>query len=75
MKIKFPILFISLAFLLSCHMASGQKVSESSGEYKMDRTILPIKAPVIPLYTELDAREATKPERFEVKAPVWVQQG
>ena len=35
----------------------------------MDRTILPIREPIRPTYKELDARNATAPPRFEVKAP------
>ena len=35
----------------------------------MDRTILPIQPPQRKAITELDARDATKPPRFEVKAP------
>ncbi len=35
----------------------------------LDRTSLPIKEPVRKTYTELDARNATAPPRFEVKAP------
>ena len=35
----------------------------------LDRTVLPIKGPKPPLYKELDARDATPPPRFEVKAP------
>jgi arylsulfatase A-like enzyme len=35
----------------------------------MDRTILPIKEPVYPTSSVLDARDATAPPRFEVKAP------
>jgi arylsulfatase len=34
-----------------------------------DRTVLPIQEPEYPYSTELDAREATPPSRFEVKAP------
>jgi arylsulfatase len=34
-----------------------------------DRSILPIKEPERPRYKELDARNATPPDRFEVKAP------
>ncbi|HEY9199745.1 MAG TPA: arylsulfatase [Gammaproteobacteria bacterium] len=34
-----------------------------------DRTVLPIQEPKRPLYTELDARNATPPSRFDVKAP------
>ena len=36
---------------------------------KLDRTVLPIPEPKPPLYTELDARNAKPPPRFEVKAP------
>lgn len=34
-----------------------------------DRSVLPIQEPKRPLYTELDARNAKPPARFEVKAP------
>jgi arylsulfatase A-like enzyme len=36
----------------------------------LDRTVLPIPEPTYPPITELDARKATPPPRFEVKAPV-----
>jgi len=35
----------------------------------LDRTVLPIPEPTYPRETELDARKATPPPRFEVKAP------
>ena len=35
----------------------------------VDRTILPISPPQYPPITELDARKATPPPRFEVKPP------
>jgi arylsulfatase A-like enzyme len=35
----------------------------------MDRTVLPIAEPDYPYETKLDARDATPPPRFEVKAP------
>ena len=35
----------------------------------IDRTVLPIQEPTYPPITELDARKATPPPRFEVKAP------
>jgi len=35
----------------------------------IDRTILPIQEPIRPTYKELDARNATMPPHFEVKAP------
>ncbi len=34
-----------------------------------DRTVLPLAEPTYPPITELDARKATPPPRFEVKAP------
>ncbi len=36
---------------------------------KLDRTVLPIPEPKRPPITELDARKAKAPPRFEVKAP------
>ena len=36
---------------------------------KIDRTMLPLKEPAPPKYTELDVRNATPPPRFVVKAP------
>ena len=35
----------------------------------VDRTVLPIPEPSYPPITELDARDATAPPRFEIKAP------
>jgi len=35
----------------------------------VDRTVLPLAQPTYPPITELDARKATPPPRFEVKAP------
>lgn len=35
----------------------------------LDRTVLPIPEPVRPTYSELDARNATPPPRFDIKAP------
>lgn len=58
-------LFMFATFFFGCQ--EGTEVKETTGE--LDRTILPIKEPTPPTYTELDARDATPPERFEVKAP------
>ena len=41
----------------------------AGAQEKMDRTVLPIPEPKPPLYTELDARNATPPPRFQVQAP------
>lgn len=35
----------------------------------LDRTVLPIRQPARPTYSELDVRNATAPQRFDVKAP------
>jgi arylsulfatase len=35
----------------------------------LDRSVLPIPEPPVPVYTELDAHNAKPPPRFEVKAP------
>jgi arylsulfatase A-like enzyme len=56
---------ITLVALGFCGAASAPVLAED----KLDRTILPIQEPKPPLYTELDARNASPPPRFEVKAP------
>ena len=58
-------LLVVLALLCSCTQTS-EKPTASSGE---DRTVLPLKIPVDPTYTELDVHNATPPPRFVVKAP------
>jgi arylsulfatase A-like enzyme len=45
------------------------KAAPAAAAYPIDRTILPIAEPKYPLATELDARKATPPKRFEVSAP------
>ncbi len=54
------ILFVLLNFEVSAARAQ---------EAPLDRTVLPIAEPKYPTVTELDARNATPPPRFEVKAP------
>ncbi len=41
----------------------------ASAEQDLDRTVLPIHPPKVALYTELSARNATPPARFQVGAP------
>jgi len=43
--------------------------TNSAAPAAIDRTVLPIQEPDYPHETELDARKATPPPRFEVKAP------
>ncbi len=46
-----------------------QAMAKQPATAAQDRTVLPIKAPPRPKYSELDVRNATPPPRFEVKAP------
>lgn len=56
--------------VFSCTQKSAEKATNSiASEGTIDRTVLPVKEPVYPAITELDARNATPPARFEVKAP------
>ena len=48
---------------------SGYMASTDPGGGQAGRTVLPIPEPKRPAITELDARKATPPPRFEVKAP------
>ena len=50
-------------------MLCAVPVFAQQAPYELDRTVLPIKEPKPPVYTELDVRNATPPPRFEVKAP------
>jgi arylsulfatase A-like enzyme len=59
-------IFTVIGSLQSCTINEEGQTSVSDG---LDRTVLPIKEPKRPTYTELDARNATAPPRFEVKAP------
>jgi len=53
------------SFLLASIVLSPAVWAQQS----LDRTVLPIQEPDYPPITELDARKATPPPRFEVKAP------
>ena len=44
-------------------------IGSAFAQDKLDRTVLPIQEPQRPTYSELDARKAKPPPRFEVKAP------
>jgi len=49
-------------------LTSGAALAQTGGG-SLDRTVLPIQPPRHPPITELDARKATPPPRFEVKPP------
>ena len=55
-------------FLLLIGCQQGSEVKELTTD-ELDRTVLPIKEPTPPTFTELDARDASAPKRFEVTAP------
>ena len=57
---------ISYAFLLTAIGVAGRAGAQ---EAPLNRTVLPIPEPKYPAITTLDARDATPPPRFEVKAP------
>ena len=64
--------FAMLLFLGACNNPSATNNDQSTTTAKtesLDRTILPIKEPDVVPITEMDARKATAPPRFEVKAP------
>jgi len=69
MKTKLSILLLSLGIMVGCNPPGEQLESKSTGDYKMDRTILPIHPPSTEPITEMDARNVEKPDIFEVKAP------
>lgn len=57
-----------IAMVIGCTQQNVTQEKEvSSGQ--PDRSILPIREPTYPAITELDARNAKAPARFEVKAP------
>ena len=63
---------ITLLFLFSIFFANAQvndPINNDSGNQDFDRTILPIKEPTPPKYTELSVDYATPPPRFQVRAP------
>ncbi len=62
------LLICALILLLGCQQrdnSGNQNFSDSD----IDRTVLPIEPPYQKPITELDARNAQAPDRFEVKAP------
>lgn len=48
---------------------TGESACAEDGTVELDRTVLPIRLPARPTYTELDVRNAKMPPRLEVKAP------
>ena|SRR5437773_4358867 len=68
MKTTCPRRFIALA-LMGALAASAGAVRGETAPGTIDRTVLPIHEPPAPTFTELDARTAKPPPRFDLKAP------
>ncbi|HEY3387349.1 MAG TPA: arylsulfatase, partial [Saprospiraceae bacterium] len=63
-------LFLFLLFSVACKQSQQEPaVANNQSASQLDRTILPIKEPIPESISELDARNAKAPARFEVKAP------
>ena len=64
------LLSVTLTAVAGCTaQAPEQTAAPAAGATGLDRTVLPIAEPNYPRATELDARNAKAPPRFEVKAP------
>jgi arylsulfatase A-like enzyme len=69
-KTVWIVLLIAGALLLMGTALLAQKTTtQPTGQASVDRKVLPIAEPQYPHSTVLDARDATPPPRFEVKAP------
>jgi arylsulfatase A-like enzyme len=64
----FGLIMITGIIAISCTQKKPEQPLAATGD-EIDRTMLPIKEPIRPLYKELDVRNAKAPARFEVKAP------
>jgi len=72
MSVRSMVWTLSLSLTLTPLTAlpvAAQGSSRAQVVLPTDRTVLPIPEPVNPPISELDARKATPPPRFEVKAP------
>jgi len=70
MRFKHVMLLLTMTMLIaSCSQQETKKETATTTTGELDRTILPVKEPTYPAITELDARNAKAPARFEVKAP------
>lgn len=73
--LKSCLLFAAILVIGGCQQATQEQkgasdtAQKSESTTELDRTILPIKEPKRPLYSELDVRDAKAPPRFDVTAP------
>lgn len=66
MKSKLLVVLTATAFYF---MATATQAAQEQSSSTLDRTTLPIKEPIYPAITELDASKVIAPPRFEVKPP------
>ncbi|MBL7903133.1 MAG: arylsulfatase [Bacteroidia bacterium] len=66
---KTALTLFSLFVFLACTEVEKKEDSITANTGEPDRSILPILEPKEEVFTELDARNAKAPKRFEVKAP------
>ena len=67
---SFLLLLSYTAFLFfGCNQPKEESATASTTADAFDRTVLPIKPPVIDAYTEEDARNTKAPAPWEIKAP------
>jgi arylsulfatase len=65
-----PKAFAALCILAVTAGCGGDRTAtQATATGTLDRTVLPIHEPAVPVIKELDARDAKAPPRFEVKAP------
>ena len=62
------LLVVALATALFLNQATSRVIA-AEGDGQLDRTSLPIAEPTPPTITEVDARKAKAPPRFQVQAP------
>jgi len=68
-KVNLYAIAFALITIVGCSQTSPKSEIKSASSDGLDRSVLPIKEPSYTAITELDARKATPPPRFEVKAP------
>lgn len=68
-KPNYLLLVLAVLAFISCNQQPQKTGNENATAGDLDRTVLPIKEPAYQVITEQDARKATPPPRFEVKAP------
>lgn len=61
--------FASVLVSLACLNCCTQTAEKTAATGELDRTELPVLAPEVATYSELDVRNTNPPPRFEVKAP------